>query len=284
MGEGANVEGLDADERAELDELRARAYGPAGAGPLDEQAIARLGNLEAKTRLPANPISKPHEGLVEAASDAKRISTSRPPHTTTAAVTANAIDSRRRPHTSLRGLWVALTIVAAVLLVGLWLDRAQPDEPTTTAATAIPSTAPSATATELRVLADPYSETLLRLRLDGSFGNYIDLPSGRDTPEFPAESVLQWFSPLGEYYGWDLWIAGSGPDGEHCILIQRSDDVRSRCIPIVDQPYGELRVSLAGIDIDADEQPRAMADDQRVRFWWRENGVVEVLLGSFLPP
>ncbi|MEV8267860.1 hypothetical protein [Microbacterium sp. NPDC076911] len=281
MGEGANVEGLDADERAELDELRARAYGPAGAAPLDEQAIARLRSLDAKTRPPADPVSQPEERVVEAASDAERAHTPRPP---TAAVTAKTVAGRGRRTQNLRGLWVALTVVAAVLLVGLWLDRAEPDEPTTTPASATPRNTPHVTAAQLRVMADPYSETLLKLRLDGSFGNYIDLPSGRDTPEFPAESVLQWFSPLGEYYGWDLWIAGSGPDGEHCILIQRSGDVRSRCVPVIDQPHGELRVSLAGIDIDADEQPRAMADDQRVRFWWRENGVVEVLLGSFLPP
>jgi hypothetical protein len=170
--------------------------------------------------------------------------------------------------------------VAAVAVVASpWLNA--PADLNESAPEAVPTASP---AMRYAFPADPHTESLLEVRLDGSFGNYIDLPTTAATPKFPTSDTLEWISPLGEYYGWNLWIASSGgdDDDEHCILIERDDDVRSRCVDVGDKPLGTLRVSLAGSDIDSDEQPRVMADDQRVRFWWHRTGIVDVVLGSFL--
>ena len=131
--------------------------------------------------------------------------------------------------------------------------------------------------------ADPDSERLMSIRLDDAFGGYIELPSETPSPPFPSTTALNWATYLGDYYGWDLWVAGGsgGVQDEHCILITRSDVRRARCVDEVGQRLGTLRVSLAAADIPPGELPEPLDADESIRFWWLENGYIEVVLGSF---
>jgi hypothetical protein len=175
--------------------------------------------------------------------------------------------------TLITGILAAAAIVAAVVLT-------RPNGEPLPAST--PS--PSATGREYVFTADPHSETLLRIRTDGAFGGYIELPTDDPPPPFPSRTALDWAVHLGEYYGWTLWMAGgTGGDeqDEHCLLIQRGDDTRARCADRKGQELGILRVSLAGADIDPAELPAPMAETDRIRFWWLQSGAIEVVLGSF---
>jgi hypothetical protein len=102
---------------------------------------------------------------------------------------------------------------------------------------------------------------------------------------FPAATMLKWATPLGKYYGWMLWIAGGGdyPDTEHCMLITRGMDVRARCATGAEQTAGTLQVSLGATDITSADQPRALGGAERIRFWWLQDGSIDVLLGPFPP-
>ncbi|MGZ0712463.1 hypothetical protein ACWPKO_29405 (plasmid) [Coraliomargarita sp. W4R53] len=268
----ADKPGMDAAQRAELDDLRRRAYGPTPQNPLDTEDIARLTLLEEMLR------PTPHAAastLNSHAPDPQNM----PAQQETATAEPEIQPEPRQPRAAPRILALVAAGITALLLAGQWIDWSGF---TTSAPTPTSEPAEAVVAASALVFPeDPYSEPLLSVSLNGYFGNYIDLPSDQETPAFPAGSAMQWASPLGEYYGWDLWIAGSGPDGEHCILIERDDEVRSRCVAVADKPLGSLRVSLAGRDIPA-EETLVMAYDQRVHFAWRENGVIDVVLGSFL--
>jgi hypothetical protein len=131
--------------------------------------------------------------------------------------------------------------------------------------------------------ADPHSERLVSIRRDLPFGGYIELPADTPTPAFPATTPIRWTASLGDYYGWELWIAGGAgtSDDEHCILIRREDETRGRCVDAEGQRLGTLRVSIAGADIPAEELAEPLSDDQRIRFWWLDSGTIDVVLGSF---
>ena len=55
---------------------------------------------------------------------------------------------------------------------------------------------------------------LIEVRIDGSFGDYVDI-TATETPLFPVEGPMRWVEPLGDYYGWKVWIGGAqGADGD----------------------------------------------------------------------
>ena len=88
--------------------------------------------------------------------------------------------------------------------------------------------------------------------------------------------------PLGEYYGWDIWVAGTDdiPRREHCILAVHGEVAKGRCIPAGLRPFSALLVTLPYRAIEADERPEGFTPDHRIGFWWRADDSVTVLLGS----
>jgi hypothetical protein len=123
----------------------------------------------------------------------------------------------------------------------------------------------------------------MSIRLDAGFGGYIQLPSETPPPPFPSTAPLSWATFLRDYYGWDLWVAGgSGAEGdEHCILLQRADVTRARCMDEEGQRLGALRVSIVASEIPLDELPQPMTPDESIRFWWLESGAVDLVLDTF---
>jgi hypothetical protein len=273
---------MDAAARAELEALRRRAFGPDADIQDDPEALARLIALEelARPRV-AIETAGPRDAVAAAvrhepasATEGAGVPTdgSSPP-----ALKDDPVPVPRRRRWTQRATLITGTLAAAAIVAAIVL--AQPrGEP-------LPAAAPSPSVDEHHYVftADPHSETLLRIRSDGAFGGYVELPTDDPPPPFPSTTTLDWAAPLGEYYGWDLWIAGGSGDDEdeHCILIQRGDDTRARCADAKGQEMGILRVSLAGPDIAAEELPVPMAQSDRLRFWWLQGGDIEVVLGSF---
>jgi hypothetical protein len=182
-----------------------------------------------------------------------------------------------------RGTLVAWAVLAAVAVcavaatAALLLPRLR----------ALPESAPAPPAAAgqaeqaYSLVRDPDSEVILRIPLDGSFGNYIELPTTGRVPDFPTSGTTQWVMPLGEYFGWDLWIAGArgALQGEHCILIERDDRTRARCVPAALRAQSALLVSVPFDLISTAERPPGMVDGERIGFWWGEDTEVTALLG-----
>lgn len=127
--------------------------------------------------------------------------------------------------------------------------------------------------------------TLLNIPLDGSFGTYIDLPTRGPVPEFRSTGSVKWVANLGSYFGWEVWIAGAsvepaGLQREHCILIQRDDMVRSRCVPAAVRAQSALLVSVPFASVSGNERPVGMTADQRLGFWWHHDRSVTVIVGD----
>jgi hypothetical protein len=126
---------------------------------------------------------------------------------------------------------------------------------------------------------------LLQIPLDGSFGRYIDLPSTVEVPEFPSTGTVEWAYPLGRYFGWDVWIAGASVDGtglqrEHCIAVERNDELRARCVPAQLRAQSALLVSVPFASVDPEDRPVGMEPDERIGFWWNGDRAVTVMLGE----
>ena len=259
---------MDAAARAELEVLRRRAFGPDADISDDAVALARLIELEELAR-PA-VASVPAETAPQA---------SEPPDLAPAAATpllASPPLSPRRRLRAVRGTILAGAAAAAVIVTAALL--APPAAGPMPAAT--PS--PAADGPQYVFTADPHSETLTTIRLDGAFGGYIELPTQVSPPAFPSATELKWVTFLGDYFGWELWIAGGLGESkdEHCIAIRRDDQTRARCVDAEGQSMGILRVSLAGPEIPPEQLP-PLAEDERVRFWWRQDGSIDIVLGSF---
>lgn len=246
---------MDAAHRRELDDLRRRAYGPGPGIADDPDAVRRLEELEREARGPAAtpPPSAPAPEAIApddpAPEEPAEAEASRPSRAGALALVAAGL----------------VAAAGAFAIAPLWE----------------PSPAESPPAEEYVYPADLHAEQLATIDLDAFPGRYVD-PGSAEAPAFAADQQPDWARPLGLFFGWQLWVAGgAGAAGdEHCITIVRGTDVRSRCEPPRTQDLGLLHVSLAAADITADELPRPMADNERIRFRWLEPGVLEVLLGS----
>lgn len=276
--------GVDAADRAELDELRRRAYGPGADIDGDPAASARLAQLE-EAALHEREAALPAPELVGAAVGGDHPPAplaARPagPGTlpepdgppTDAAATAPTKPRRLR--------WTAVAAVAAVAVaLAVGLPRVlSPAEP---AAVEVPITPREA----YTLARDPDAVPLLRIPLDGSFGDHIDLPTSGEVPVFPTSGEVEWAEPLGDYYGWDLWIAGA--DGalqrEHCLLAQRGSITLGRCVPAVLRRQSALVVSIPFERIEPARRPADMRPDERLGFWWDDDREIVVLLAADSP-
>ena len=261
---------MDAATRAELDALRLRAYGPSADIAGDAAALERLIALEELARPPgrAAPAPAPQS----------------PPEGMGASVDAAPIDARvvalvdppaRRPrpwwHVALVGAVGALTIVLGVTAAREALESPQP------AVAEIPESVRSA----LSFVRDPDAEVLITVRIDGSFGDYVDIPSAGDVPVFPVEGLMTWVEPLGDYYGWRVWIGGArgAIEDENCLLLDGDGTMIADCTTIDLKSQGALLLTIAFADMPPEERPDGMTADQSLGFWWSTDGVVRILLG-----
>lgn len=272
---------MDADVRAELDALRRRADGPDADIQRDPEAMARLAVLEhalhrdADGSAPTGSDDDPPTDAGEGGAQASEPSTD--------------ADDQRASTTRTRRVWmlaagaVAAAIVAVVIAVNA---NAPAPDPVIAAPEFEGSGVHEVSARQAYSLARDFDTTmLLRIPLDGSFGNFIDLPLPPSVPEFPASGPMSWASPLGTYYGWELWIAGASGalQNEHCILARRDAQAVARCVPATLRSQSALVVPLSYADIAASERPEGLEPGTRIGFWWNLDREVTVLLGAEIP-
>ena len=249
------------EEDVELAALRRRAYGPYADIADDPSAQARLAELESR------------HGAVEAADVELLPDDAAPPPVASAPVGETPVEARR----SRRPAWhtaMVVAVAAVALLLGTAAAVRTVGPPV--AASADPTTSADQGAA-FAFESDPRSQILLRIPLDGAHGHLLDLPSPEAGPRFPTREPLQWSQPLGEYYGWRLWIARDQAD-RGCILIVAVTSL-SRCASAADQASGALFVSVPYAAVLDDERPAELASDQSIGFWWVPGDTVIILTG-----
>lgn len=320
---------MDVAERAELDALRRRAYGPA-AETLGADELARLIELEDRVRAEhaqaahaandAGPVADAPAGgatydaqatgdttaPVDAGSAGVQV-LARPAETSAAerdrsgegggeasgssgspgssrspgspAQPPEAAQSKGSRRRTLIVAGIAVAVVAAAVIGSSIVQNLLRDAGPATDVDYVE--APEA----YSFTRDLTSKILLRIPLDGSFGSFVDLPDS-DAPEIPTSGTVQWVEPLGEYYGWKVWIAGA--DGalqrEHCVVVEREDRARGRCVPAVLRSESALVVPIPYAWIPADERPEEMTPGQRLGFWWGGTNAVIVMIGDTPQP
>lgn len=274
---------MDAD--AELAALRRRAYGPAADIADDPAALARLRELEgALASRPQQPASQPaprdqgresDEGRALSGSETLRSSHPLPPQQAAALVVppADVRAARARPawHTAM-----VLAVAGVTLLIGATaVARTYPR----------PDAAASATPTDtdqrspaFAFAGDPTSRILVHIPLDGSPQDQLDLPDPSAGPRFPTNQTLIWSRSLGEYYGWQLWVARD-EEGRACMLATGVGGATSRCDSPQAQAQGALFLSVPYSAVTDGERPAGMTPDQSLGFWWIPEGTVLVLTG-----
>lgn len=286
---------MDAATRAELDGLRRRAYGP--APDLDDDEVIRLIELEdlvLQERLVLAGASRSGAPAGVAAAlrgnpeKPRSLSLSKRPSAVAAGSPSGPAAAPATPAPPRRRIGVvagmsAVTVVAALGIVALLRLIAPTEAPQESGSTLSPAFRDSRAAYSFALDTDAIQ--LLQIPLDGSFGNYIDLPAGGYVPEFPAKGEVEWATLLGEYFGWDVWIAGAAADSpalprEHCILIEHGAVTRARCVAAELRSQSALLVAVPFTFLSADERPVGMAQGDRLGFWWNHDRAVTVLLGD----
>lgn len=287
---------MDASSRAELENLRRRAYGPDADIDDDPAALARLEELEDRVRAEHlvlagavggdagpggdGPGSPGHGGSrgtrhpppddTAAAHDRERSRDEIPDAAAPADPSTTAAGSRRRVGVIalVAAVVVALGAVVVPRLVAPFGDpRAAED--------------PMRSGEAYSLARDDEAFVLLRIPIRASFDDGVDLPAG-SVPDFPSSGAIEWAEPLGEYYGWNVWIAGAAGtvQREHCLLAERDGTIRGRCVPAVLRSQSALAVSLPYRLVPRDERPDSLDRDERIGFWWNVDGEVTVLLAA----
>ncbi|MDT0181684.1 hypothetical protein Q9S36_16020 [Microbacterium sp. ARD31] len=281
---------MDAGDRAELDELRRRAYGPRADIAEDVAAMARLEELEASLRAEsATTGSAGGESRVPGASAVGRTAPDAAfergaPTAERAEDAASAsLAPSRRPR---RRVAVAFAIAGALVVgagaAGVALDAL--DEPV---AERPPAAGESAAPPDSGAgAADDDDAVALRIPLDGFFDNDVDVDSASDVPDFPTTGSVQWASALGDYYGWEMWIAGAdgASEREYCLLIEQELIVRARCVSAQQRAQGTLIVSVPYSLVDPRERPEPMSPGDQLAFRWDADATVTVSVGTSLAP
>ncbi|WP_246533932.1 hypothetical protein [Microbacterium flavescens] len=298
---------MDAAIRVELAGLRRRAYGPTADIDGDAEALVRLAELEdlvlrdravpppVPPRIPApapaparaapvqgappraasvaGPASPPEPSLAPAPAEP------RPGHPEPPPAPRPAAGRRGRPTLAIVGAALAL---ALTVIVGIRLISAPPETPEVRSTL---SPAFQASRAAYSFARDGDATTLLNIPLDGSFGGFIDLPSDGHVPEFPTAGEVEWAVHIGEYFGWEVWIAGAMVDTaglrrDHCLLVERGQVTRGRCVPASIRSQSALLVDVPFTFITDADRPVGMEEGERLGFWWRRDQAVTVLLGD----
>ena len=282
---------MDAATRDELAVLRLRAYGPAPDIHDDDAALSRLVELEAvvlETRAPRRDGHTDAEALagfrVETRGSGVPIavlgadeSSAAPAEGRVEGAQHVVVEAAAKP--ARRARW-PIALVGGVAAITLPLGIAAGIRAATTSSGE--TEAAIAVAAANGFVLDPSSRMLIQVRIDGSFGNYVELPTVMDVPVFPASEPMVWVQPLGEYYGWDLWIGGggAGDGGENCLLLADGTSTRSQCVPRSLKAQGALFVTIPYARIAPIERPEGMNPGQSVGFWWGPDSAITIMVGT----
>ncbi len=262
---------LDGERRAELERLRRRAYGPDADIYGDPAAIARLAELEDAVRRersggdaghgPARLAADATDGLTPDSARAQR-------------------PGRRRSAIGVTVVVVAAAVAGAVFLTGeLVRSVAGPTPAASTARSPGPSPVASVEGpTPFDFAYSPEAVPLVRVPLDGSFGDHVDLPAPDTIPPFPTEHDLQWAELLGEYFGWSLWNARSTA-AEACLAETSGEEVRARCVGDSAFENGGVMVTVTFAELLADDRPATMTPDDGIGYWWAPGDAVLIVQG-----
>ena len=262
---------MDASARAELVELRRRAYSRDADIAGDSVALERLAELE-QLALPARPEAALAPSRTAGAPPAEPLTSdllARPvpasdPVTHAGPAAVGPTPGRPSPRRGLIVGLVASVVVLAAALGGARGVQTAPDPTRSGATTESPNAGHAATNLTAN---DPVT---IRLIIDSVSGEFIDVSSRPDAPAFLADGVTTWAQPLGVYYGWALWAGGawSGRGPKNCLLLTNGAANEARCIPREATADGQLRVSLAYDKLTEDQRPLEMTPDQQVTFGW----------------
>ncbi len=272
---------MDAAARAELDALRIRAYGPSSDIAGDADSLSRLVELEDLALPKAPPFGAPVDADTAPADAGPYLPEKSSAGGTAVAVLEPGADEGPSPARAAfprrtRERWhVAAVAVLAVVTIALGgIGGMQASERAESAAAA------EAAAAAKNLLSEPGAKIFVPVQIDAANGTFVDVPAGTDVPRFPIGGDMAWAQPLGDYYGWKLWI-GAAPSArgtEHCILLAADSDTLGRCIPREWRADGVLLVALPAHRIAEDDRPDGMTPDQSVAFVWGQGGYLTVLL------
>ncbi|MFH8251315.1 hypothetical protein ACH3VR_13165 [Microbacterium sp. B2969] len=282
---------MDEATRAELAELRRRAYGPQPDILGDAVAMSRLTELESLAHGDHTPPpldegvlwvdrrgsetvdpAQAHDAGREGERDAAPVAVATI-ETPSAVVDDDepAPKARRRR----RGAGIAFAAALVAVLVG--------------AATAVtPSTLSSdrvaveTTRSAYTLARDEDAVVLIQVPLHNVLGTEGQLPLPSDTPPFPTSGKTLWAEHLGSYYGWQLWIgAAKGMlQEEQCILVARAGVGKGRCVVAPLRSQSALAVTLPYISVPVEDRPAALAPGMRLGFWWFHDSAVTVVLAA----
>ncbi|MEU1971517.1 hypothetical protein ABZ477_07665 [Microbacterium sp. NPDC019599] len=282
---------MDDATRAELAELRRRAFGLEPDIADDPAAIDRLVQLEGlvlaehaasaplhpEPAVAVDPV--PADGAL--AGVGVRQSVTAPPRPVVPQPVAAGADpveqapvrQRRAPR---RDGWGYALVAALVATVVVLLSPVEPPPPSSAEVTI------ETTRSAYTFARDSDAEVLVRVPIDGWYGVDNSELTPEDIPPFRPSGPIEWASHLGEYYGWDLWIAGAegALQDEQCILVIRGAVAKSRCTPAYLRPYTALVVSLPYRFIEPHERPPGLVPGRRIGFWWAEDDSVTILMGA----
>jgi hypothetical protein len=267
---------MDAATRDELDALRRRAYGPHPDIAADPEALERLAELEdlalpaVQAPAEAAPVVAQNIGAPAAASAAGRSG-------------GAAVAPAPAPPAAPGGRRWALPLVgaAAVVAVALAVAGVLQDQRPAPDSAAQPT--PSSTGVPAGgLVVDPDAQMLVSLMIDASTGDFVDVSDGADIPVFPVGDEMTWVQPLGEYYGWALWIGGAPSviGDQNCLLLHTEPATWSSCVTREAKTEGALVVTLPYDQIAPEERPAGMTPDQRISFVWGDGGFITILLTS----
>lgn len=268
---------LEGEARAELAALRARAYGPDADIAADPPALARLRELEILARPAPNP-----SGILAGDPTADAPPPSGGPDVEPPRSPADPGEPVPTGARSRRGAWLAAAGAGLALVVAVVVtDSVRGPE-------AVPPSTADSAESDRDADAPPFAFTvpagadlLIRVPIDGSFGSYRELPAS-DVPVLPQLGEVRWSEPLGEYYGYDLWIGAvlTGDGEELCVVAAAEALQDTDCGSRRDWEGGALVASVPYISIEADELPDALAPGESLRFWWTPDDTVYVLSGT----
>lgn len=269
---------MDTLARAELDSLRIRAYGPTADIDDDPRALSRLSELEETVRVeraadfppgPERPSSSPTEPVASAAAPSAADVVATDPEVV-------ATDPGRGWERT-----VLAVIASASVAVVATIAVLQVTEPADTA----PATVVRADFVDVReaywFVNDLDSDVLMRIVIDDVAGSDSAMSSRLPASSFPTSGTITWVEPLGEFFGWNLWIASAAGaiQEEHCLLIERNGVTRARCVVASLRSQSALLAPVSYRDIPPDERAGVLADGERIGFWWRDSSEVTLLVG-----
>lgn len=277
---------MDAATRRELDDLRRRAYGP-GSGLDDPAARSRLTELEDEVRREhaagdrTGFEDRPGLGDPAGLGDPPEAGRPEPEHPD---LGDSSIPGASPAPTPERGPWrwaaLAAAVAVVVAITAGWPASERPAARVATDAVPAPNESlPRVDPETFAFIKDPGAAVLLRVPLDGSFGDFVDLPGdlSAEVEELADLGPLAWSKTLGEYYGWELWIARGDDAG--CVVVRRGTADHARCESPDGFATGRLLVTVPYAEIPDEERPEQMGIEQSVGFWWLPEQPFTIVLG-----